>query len=324
MNSETSANPDHEILDAVRPGLATTGGPLFLISSPYARRGVLWEVYNKHYGPAGDPLILVAQAPSRTMNPTLKQSVVDRAMERDPASARAEYLAEFRTDIESFVALEVVRACVTSGVYERPPQREFYYQGFVDPSGGSADSFSLAIAHYDHSRNTVVLDAIRETLPPFSPESVVEQFAALCKSYNVHTVQGDKFAGIWPVELFAKSAITYQQSARPKSELYGALLPLLNSARIELLDHAKLTNQLLGLERRTARGGKDSIDHGPGSHDDICNAVAGVAYTIHEHGGYITDWNRWISGDEYADANLRTSREWRYRTLAAALHSMVF
>src|SRR5262249_52805151 len=59
-----SANADVEILNAVRPTLATTGGPLILISSPYARRGELWNIYRKHYGPRGDPLILVAQGAS--------------------------------------------------------------------------------------------------------------------------------------------------------------------------------------------------------------------------------------------------------------------
>jgi hypothetical protein len=37
-----------------------------------------------------------------------------------------------------------------------------------------------------------------------------------------------------------------------------------------------LISQLHGLERRTARGGRDSIDHAPGAHDDIANAVAGA------------------------------------------------
>ena len=32
----------------------------------------------------------------------------------------------------------------------------------------------------------------------------------------------------------------------------------------------------VGLERRVARSGKDSIDHGPGGHDDVANSVAGV------------------------------------------------
>src|SRR6202040_2811828 len=103
FQSEGSANPDSEILNAVRPGLATTRGPLFMISSPYARRGELWRTYQKHFA-NGDPLILVAQGSSPDLNPSLPQSVVDRAMERDPASAQAEYGGLFRIDIESFAS----------------------------------------------------------------------------------------------------------------------------------------------------------------------------------------------------------------------------
>lgn len=47
-------------------------------------------------------------------------------------------------------------------------------------------------------------------------------------------------------------------------------------ATVELLDDAKLVGQLTALERRTARTGKDAIDHGPGGHDDLVNAAAGA------------------------------------------------
>jgi hypothetical protein len=57
-------------------------------------------------------------------------------------------------------------------------------------------------------------------------------------------------------------------------------LPLLNAGRIELLDLPRLSTQLTGLERRTARSGKDSIDHAPGGHDDLANAVAGVLVNL--------------------------------------------
>src|SRR5262249_4049510 len=77
------ATPDVEVLNAVEPGLATTGGPLILASSPHARRGVLWDVFRRHYGAGGDPLILVAHGASRTLNPSLPQRVVDRALEKD-------------------------------------------------------------------------------------------------------------------------------------------------------------------------------------------------------------------------------------------------
>ena len=289
--SDDSANPDSEILTAVRPGLATTNGQLFMISSPYARRGELWRAYTKHYGASGDPLVLVAQATSRMMNPSLSQSVIDRAMERDAASAAAEYGAEFRRDLDSPFSIEAVQACVDRGVYERSPVRGIVYDAFIDPSGGSADSFTLGVGHTDRSdwqKPCVVVDATREAKPPFDPSTVAAEFAGVLKSYNVTKIFGDKYAGMWPVEVFGKLSITYEQSAAPKSDLYRDLLPLINSGRIRLLDNAKLINQLVGLERRVARGGRDSIDHGPGSHDDIANAVAGLASITNKYPGYLS------------------------------------
>jgi hypothetical protein len=276
-SDEFSANADVEILNAVRPGLATTGGPLVIASSPYARRGTLWETHKRHFGADGDPLILVAQGASRDFNPSLPQSVVDRALERDRASATAEYLALFRTDIETFVAYEVVQACIGDHV-EAAPLKEIRYSTFVDPSGGSADSFTMAISHRDGERAFV--DAIREIRPPFSPEAVIDEFAELLKSYRVNVVVGDRYAGEFPRELFRKRGIGYRCAEKPKSDLYRDLLPLLNSGRIVLPKSDRLVNQLCGLERRVGRSGKDSIDHGPGSHDDLANCVAGAADLI--------------------------------------------
>jgi hypothetical protein len=271
-SDDSSLNPDSEILDALRPGLSTTGGPLIAISSPYARRGEVYETWKRHYGPTGDPRILVARGASRELNPSLPQAVIDRATERDPLSASSEYLANFRTDIEGFVTREAAEACVDDGVFERPPGN-FHYVAFTDPSGGSVDGFTLAIAHREGNRG--ILDCVRERSPPFSPEAVVDEFASLLKSYRCSVVHGDKYGGEFPRELFQKRGITYRPSERSKSELYVELLPLINSRRVDLLDDRKSIAQLVGLERRTARSGKDSIDHAPGAHDDRINAVAG-------------------------------------------------
>jgi hypothetical protein len=274
FSDEFSANADTEILNAVRPGLATTGGPLIIASSPYARRGVLFETHKRHYGPDGDPLILVAQGTSREFNPSLPQSVVDRALERDRAAATAEYLGQFRTDIENFVPLEVVMSCVGDHT-EMAPLGQHRYSAFVDPSGGSADSFTMAVSHRDGER--IIIDATREVKPPFSPEAVIDDFAVLLKTYRVARVHGDRYAGEFPRELFRKRGVEYQCADKSKSDLYRDLLPLLNSGRIVLPKSDRLVNQLTGLERRVARSGKDSIDHSPGSHDDLANAVAGAA-----------------------------------------------
>ena len=134
------------------------------------------------YGSDGDPAILVAQGTSREFNPELPQAVVDRALERDPLANRAEYLAEFRTDVESLLTIEAIQACVVPGVKERPPELKHGYVAFVDPSGGSSDSMTLAIAHKEGQ--TEILDLVRERKPPFSPEAVVEEFASTILKYR--------------------------------------------------------------------------------------------------------------------------------------------
>jgi hypothetical protein len=145
---------------------------------------------------------------------------------------------------------------------------------------------TLAIGHIDHIKQTVVIDCLREARPPFSPEAVTGEFATLLKSYAVFKVLGDRFGGGYPAEQFGHYAVTYEAAAKPKSELYGDLLPMINSCRIELLDHPRLISQLCGLERRTARGGRDTIDHGPGGHDDIANCVAGLASINTQYAAY--------------------------------------
>jgi hypothetical protein len=276
----TYANPDVEILNAVEPGLATTGGPLILASSPHARRGVLWEVYKRHYGAGGDPLILVAHSPSRTLNPSLPQRVVDRALEKDPTRARAEYLSEFRTDVEGFVALEVVESCVGDH-REMLPAAGVTYSAFVDPSGGSEDAMTLAIAHKTKGLDErVIVDAVREVRPPFSPGAVLDEFAALLQRYRISKVVGDHYGGEFVKEPFRKHGIVYEISKKAKSDLFRDLAPLINSGRVVLPRHDRLIAQIVGLERRVSRAGRDSIDHAPGGHDDIANAVAGAAGAI--------------------------------------------
>ena len=295
--TDDSAQPDYEILDALRPGMATIPNAMLLCaSSPYARRGALWDAHRRHYGNDGDPT-LVWQAPTRTMNPTVPQRVIDEATERDPASAAAEYGAQFRTDVESFVNREAVEACVSVGVRERPPISGVTYSAFVDPSGGSADSMTLAIGHQEDN-DVIVIDAVRERRPPFSPEDVVLEFSAILKSYRISNVTGDRYAGEWPRERFREHGITYETAAKPKSDLYRDLLPAINSRMVDLLDDARLFAQIVGLERRTARGGRDSIDHAPGAHDDLANSVAGVVAALASSAhGYYSSMD-WVSGPE--------------------------
>jgi hypothetical protein len=307
---EDAAEPDYEVLNALRPGMATIpNAKLLCASSPYARRGVLWDAFRRHYGKDNDP-VLVWKAPTRVMNPTVSQQVIDAATEADPVSAASEYGAEYRSDIESFINREAVTACISYDVRERAPCSGTRYFAFVDPSGGSVDSMTMCVGH--RQGDVVVVDALRERKPPFSPEDVVAEFSELAKSYNkISKVVGDKYAGEWPRERFRERGLSYEPAQKPKSDLYRDLLPLINSRKIDLLDDTRLLTQLVGLERRTARGtGRDVIDHAPGAHDDLANCVAGLAaaaaqssYTLPPFLGIAADGTALMGGPYRANAD---------------------
>ena len=268
-----SASPDSETLAAIRPAMLTIPTSKLLgISSPYSRTGILYDAYKNHFGKGGD--ILVIQVPTTTLNPTIPQKEIDRAFELDPESAKAEFNAEFRSDIESFISREAVEAVTIPGRYELPAIPRVQYYGFVDPSGGSRDSFTLAVSHRE--KDLRILDVVRETRPPFSPQGTVEEFSTALKNYRITKIVGDRYGGEFPRELFRKHGIAYEVADKAKSDIYKEFLPLVNSGQCELLDHKKMINQLLTLERRTARGGRDSIDHPPNAHDDLINAAAGA------------------------------------------------
>jgi hypothetical protein len=277
--SDESANPDIEVVNALKPAMSTVEGSMLIaIGSPYSRRGIQYQTFKECYA-KDDSDVLVWKAATREMNSRVPQSVVDRAYAQDPASASAEYGAEFRSDLEAFVSQEVVEAAVVLGRRELPPVPGVSYTAFVDPSGGSGgDSFTVAIAHFENERH--VLDAIRERRGPLSPDSVIREYAAFLKGYGVHSVTGDRYSAQFVVEAFSRHGIKYTASERTKSELYLETLPLLNSGRLELLDDARLVSQSVRLERRTSRGGKDSVDHPPGSHDDVANAAAGALVLV--------------------------------------------
>ena len=117
---------------------------------------------------------------------------------------------------------------------------------------------------------------LRERKPPFSPDDVTAEFAGVLKAYRLRRVCGDRYGGEWPRERFKVHGVTYEPADKPKSDIYRDVLPLLNSDKADLLDSPRLLAQLCGLERRTARSGRDSIDHAPGAHDDLANAAAGA------------------------------------------------
>ena len=299
LDEEAKVRSDTELIAALRPGLATVGGRLIGITSPYARKGWCWNAYQRHFG-NNAANTLVWNAPSRTMNPTLPQSVVDRALAEDLARAKAEWLGEFRDDVASFIDRPLIDRLVVSGRRELPPQPGVSYVAFADVSGGRGDEAALCVAH--RTGRVVVVDLLRRYPSPHNPHEVVQRMAAEVERYGCRRVTGDNYAAEFVARAFSGSGVGYAKCEKNKSALYLELLPRLCSAEIELPDDERLVGQIAGLERRTRSGGKDVIDHPPGGHDDLANAVAGAADAVgrFRHIGGMRRSANFTTGGRYA------------------------
>jgi hypothetical protein len=216
--SENTVTPDTRVYDAITPGMANVPNALLIgISSPYSRHGLLYKKVSDQWAKPGRTL--VARAPTRRMNPTIARDgeYLREQFDKDAVWAASEFGAEWRVDIEAFLSLDAIKNCIDIGTRERPHERKHEYVAFCDPSGGSNDSMTLAIAHTEGK--TQILDLIRERMPPFSPEAVAEEFAKTIRSYRCTKVWGDRYGAQWVQEQFRKHGVNYEPSEKVKSEI---------------------------------------------------------------------------------------------------------
>jgi hypothetical protein len=166
-----------------------------------------------------------------------------------------------------------VMAAIVTGRKRLTREEGRRFHAFVDMSGGSSDDAVLAISYFDAARKVAVLASLmaQTGAPPFNPRNAVQKFSTELKAWGVSRVIGDAYAGQTFRQDFESNSILYEVSPRSKSEIYEAFEPTLNAGEVELIDDAKLQEQLLTL---VYRGSK--ITHQPGDHDDFANAACGA------------------------------------------------
>ncbi len=266
-------NVDKEVIDAIRPAQATfPNSKLIKISSPYAKQGELYRDFAERHKRSD---LLCFRAPSWLMNPTISMSFLENEKERDPEYFEREYAAKFSDSVSSALAREAVEACVVPDRFELPYCSDFRYIAAVDPAGGGPDEFTLVICHRERS-GKVIQDLIRGWRNT-RPGDVVAEAATLLKTYKCRAVTGDRYSAEWVRQAFQDRGIRYLVSQLTASDSFLELIPLINQAAVELLDDKRQTAQLIALERRTSRTGKDNLGHPPGEHDDRANALAHAA-----------------------------------------------
>jgi hypothetical protein len=169
-----------------------------------------------------------------------------------------------------------------------------------------------------------VLDVVRGTRQgqKFDPQQVTREYAELLKQYRISGVTGDAYAAQWVAGAWLDTGIIYTTSDIPKSAIYLECLPLFARGLVRLPDHPKLLRELRLLERVTHRGGKDSVDHPRGQHDDYANAVCGVLRTLSNYLGFSLE-RMLDDGDENTkERQVSEADQWARFRMGAYLRSM--
>jgi hypothetical protein len=255
-------------------------GKLLLVSSPYTRSGVLWDVWQKRNR---DHDVLVWHAPTALMNPTVTERFLGKEKERDPENYRREYLAEFTEAISSFLSAEAIQQCVVRERKELPPNKEKHHYIVSVDAAFKGDCFTLCISHYDNDREKIVIDYLNgwqgSKKHPLQLSEIMPQIKSLSELYGFNKVHGDQFGSEPLKDIFKRNKLIFAErpfTSQSKADIYATLRTLISDGRIELLNHDPSLKELRSLELERLPGGAIRIGH-PGHgkiRDDYADAIA--------------------------------------------------
>lgn len=277
-----SADADVEVqMSIVRGGINFPNPRLFKISTPFAKKGLLYDDFQASFGKA-DAHRLVWRGSTFVMNPSIAESRFARYAADDPLRYAREFEAVWQDGLSVLLPAAWVDEAVVTGLFQLPPEGGVTYAATCDASGGGADSFTFAVGH--RVGDAIVQDCIKgwSRVNGQAPnlEGVVGEIAQIARSYRCSQITGDRYAAGWVRQAFQRAGLTYIEAPVDRSRAYLELEPLFAQGRIAILDHPTQTRELKLLEKRPRAGGSFQIDAPRGQHEDHANALALAAAVL--------------------------------------------
>ena len=258
------------VLRAVRPALATLGGKLLKVSSPWAKSGPLYQDWQRR------DRVFAWKLASPEMNPSLPKEFLDSERERDPEAFAREFGAEFLEAASALLPAEAVEAAVVKGQVERMPSSEGHV--FALDAAFKSDSFALAGCHVEGER--AIVDLAKHWKPQrgkavqFAP--VLGEIVETMKRFQATQIYGDQVCSEPIKQTLAQYGIQFEQTTtlgRRASAIYSTLRAKLIAGQLELPDNPELISQLKRLELIVGSSGSQRVEASSG-HDDLAVAVA--------------------------------------------------
>lgn len=179
-----------EILRAAQTRLLP-GCQGWLISSPYGPQGLLYELWRKHFGKPGQ--VLVVNAPTRALNPSIPQSLIDLVAESDPDAAAREYGAEWVDADTAFLPSLLIDKLTRAAPVSRLAKPGSAVAAAMD-AGTRGNAWTFIVAGKEKLQDgerVALLDAwesIGSSKKPLSPSVVLAEAAPRLLTHGVKKV----------------------------------------------------------------------------------------------------------------------------------------
>jgi len=242
-------------------------GRMIMISSPYARQGLFYDQYEMALsGTNGSKGLLMIQAPTWEVNPTIPLDYFEKEYEKNPVAFITEFGAEFTDKVKSWIERdEDLIACVDPHLkpVTKGAPRERHYLGLdLAPRGDRTvvaltkvvDDKIRLVYHEQWQAKTSWYEInphLKEPLVPYAKglesvetldyEEVSNWIEQISKKFFIADGVFDRYEGIGFEQILHKRGLRQLHmkhfSASDSSEIYQAFKILMYNEMIELYDY---------------------------------------------------------------------------------------
>jgi hypothetical protein len=258
-SDKLGANPDVEVLAAVKPAMAQFRAPKFVaISSPFGVTGVHFETIEANLGDGSSPDVLAVQGPTWDWNESITEEQT-RKLERDAVRHAREYGAiPAETESSAFELADVEIAFTLEQKGRERVGRAFV---LTDASSLRGDAFTWAVGHELDDGSIVIksIDAFEgPSLRDLDMGEVVDAVTTSAKRAGARRIFGDQREAAALQSLFRRNGYMFKDyawSSSSKDRAVQLLRRMLRERKLILPPHDDLRREMIELQARLQPSG---------------------------------------------------------------------